>query len=253
MEEVQNEMRANRGKKEVMRDMRAMEKMARHNQLERHSNQLVPQAPNGMPPSGSNLRKLNGLGSGGEAGLARVIGKGRRRKAAAAEPESESSDGEMEGGRKYMGKMLAKHLEETHGGRYMRKFMKGMGMSGGGGIEVEHAMMSPAPPVRGGRGGQNVPPGGVAPRAYGSAPQAPVSFERNSVGMGMTCSSNAGSGKLQITHDDDMAGAGKLSITHGEGKPKRTNARGQMISKLMKEKGMTLPEASRYLKEHGSC
>jgi hypothetical protein len=247
MEEIQNEMRANRGKKEALRDVRAMEKMARHNQLERHSNQLIPKDPHGMPPSGSNLRKLNGLGSGGEAGLARVIGKGRRRKAAAAEPESESSDEEMEGGRKYMGKMLAKHLQETHGGRYMKKFMKGMG-----GIQVEHAQMAPAA-AHTASGGQDVPPGGIAPRAYGNAPQAPASFQRNTVGMGMTCSTNVGSGKLKITHSDEMAGAGKLSIQHGEGKPKRTNARGQMISKLMKEKGMTLPEASRYLKEHGSA
>jgi hypothetical protein len=29
--------------------------------------------------------------------------------------------------------------------------------------------------------------------------------------------------------------------------------RGAMISKLMKEKGMTLPQASKYLKEHGSA
>lgn len=237
-------MRANRGKKEALRDVRAMEKMARHNQLERYSNQLVPKDPHGMPPSGSNLRKLNGLGSGGEAGLARVIGKGRR-KAAAKEPESESSDEEIEGGRKYMGKMLAKHLMETHGGRYMKKFMKGMG-----GIQVEHAMMSPAAAGQAGAavGGQDVPPGGIAPRAYGNVPQAPASFQRNTVGMGM-----AGSGKLSIQHGEGMAGAGKLTITHGEGKPKRTNARGQMISKLMKERGMTLPEASRYLKEHGSA
>ena len=241
MEEIQNEMRANRGKKEAMRDVRAIEKMARHNQLSRHSNQLVPSDPNGMPPSGSNLRKLNGLGSGGEAGLARVVGKGKRNVAKKCE-DSDSSDEEMEGGRKYMGKMLAKHLMEQHGGRYMKKFMKGMG-----GIQVEHAMMAPAL-AHTASGGQDVPPGGMAPRAYGNAPQAPASFQRNTVGMGM-----AGSGKLKITHDGEMAGAGKLKITHGGEKPKRTNARGQMISKLMKEHGMSLPEASRYIKEHGSA
>jgi hypothetical protein len=246
MEEFQNEMRMNRSKKESMRDTRALEKMERHNQLDRYSNQLVPKDPHGMPPSGSNLRKLNGLGSGGEAGLARVIGKGRRK---AKMVEEDSSDEELEGGRKFMGKMLAKHLMDQHGEAYLKKFAKGL-MKGGAGIEVGHSFMSPAAAGQRGSalGGQDVPPGGLAPQSYGNPPQAPASFQRNTVGMGM-----AGAGKLTITHGMGMAGAGKLTIAHGEGKPKRSNARGQMISKLMKEKGMTLPEASRYLKDHGAA
>jgi hypothetical protein len=32
---------------------------------------------------------------------------------------------------------------------------------------------------------------------------------------------------------------------------KKSSQRGQMISKLMKEQGMTLGEASKHLKEHG--
>lgn len=242
-------MRMNRRKKEAMRDVRALEKMERHNQLDRYSNQLIPKDPHGMPPSGSNLRKISGLGSGGEAGLARIIGKGKR-KVKMAEPESDTSDEEMEGGRKFMGKMLAKHLMDSHGEKYLKKFAKGLMKGGGGGIEVGHSFMTPAAAGERGAalGGQDVPPGGVAPQAYGNPPQAPASFQRNTVGMGM-----AGAGELKITHSGGRRGAGELKITHsGEGKPKRSNARGQMISKLMKEKGMTLPEASRYLKEHSA-
>ena len=266
MEEIQNEMRVNQSAKNSMRNVRAMERMAQRKNYTKYDPSLEPLDPSGMPPSGSNLKKLNGLGKGGanEAGMQRVIGAGRKKKCGGYVPgsnrinnaagggkgdESESSDEEMEGGRKYMGKMLAKHLTEMHGGRYMQKFLKGMG-----GIEVGHAPQSIQP----GAGGQNVPPGGRAAVAYGNPPQAPASFKRNTVGMGKASDAPAsGCGKLQITH-----GAGKLEISHGgaapydskaaicgDGKPKRTNARGQMIAKMMREHGVSLAEASRMLKQ----
>ena len=228
-------MRMNRRSKEALRDSRALEKMERHSQLDRYSNQLIPSDPSGLP------HKMRG---GGDAGLARIVGKGRRKMK--KEEEEMSSDEELEGGRKFMGKMLAKHLMDQHGEKYLKKFAKGL-MRGGAGIDVEHSFMSPAGVGERGSalGGQDVPPGGVAPQAYGSPPQAPASFQRNTVGMGM----------LHIKHEGGAMpkGAGKLEITHGGAKPKRSNARGQMISKLMKEKGMSLPEASRFLKEHGSA
>ena len=263
MEEIQNEMRVNQSAKNAMRDVRAIERMAQRKNYTKHNPALMPLNPDGMPPSGSNMKKLNGLGKGGanEAGLQRVIGNGKKRggyvpgsnrlnnAAGGKGEESDSSDEELEGGRKYMGKMLAKHLEEMHGGRYLKKFLKGMG-----GIEVGHAGMLPASVGEAGAalGGQDVPPGGVAPVAYGNPPQAPASFKRNSVGLGKAADAAAcGSGKLSITH-----GAGKLSITHGGaaaaegcGKPKRTNARGQMIAKMMREHGISLAEASRLLKQ----
>ena len=103
------------------------------------------------------------------------------------------------------------------------------------GIQVSHAMMSPAQAGLAGQalGGQDVPPGGVAPVAYGNAPQAPSSFKRNTVG-GMVR-------KAPATAPAAMKGTGARS------------ARGQAIAKLMREKNMTLPEASRYLKQHGSA
>lgn len=91
-----------------------------------------------------------------------------------------------------------------------------------------------------------------------------------------------GRGKLHITHGGASVGAGKLHITHGGGtpdydttelmavgarrnrggarevgaaKPRRSNpgakARGALVSKLMREKGMSLGEASKHIKTHG--
>jgi hypothetical protein len=262
MEEIQNEMRYTQGAKNAMRDVRAMERMAQRKNYTKHDPSLHPQDPHGMPPSGSNLKKLNGLGKGGvnEAGMQRVIGSGRKKRGGyvpdsnrinnaaggGKAEESDSSDEEMEGGRKYMGKMLAKHLSEIHGGRYLKKFLKGMG-----GIEVAHAQQSPALAGEAGAalGGQDVPPGGVAAVAYGNPPQAPASFKRNTVGMGRAADAPAtGRGKLTITHGGAHAMAPACDMV-GAAKPKRTNARGQAIAKLMREHHISLAEASRMLKQ----
>ncbi len=208
------------------------------------------------------------------------------------------------------------------------------------GLEVTHAMMSP---VRAGlagqaNGGQDVPPGGIAPRAYGSAPQAPASFARNSVMLGaqpVLPSAQVGTGRRgrprKVKGGMDLAPEGyvltrdpsiqarkvvpvkpevkrtrygsppreqtivtasfadsppkvpkkgirapasppreqmikpkssppkvpKKGIKGGRVAPagagKKSSVRGQMISKIMKEKGMTLGQASKYLKENGSA
>lgn len=265
MEEIQNEMRVNQSAKNAMRDVRAMERMAQRKNYTKFDPSLKPQDPTGMPPSGSNLKKLNGLGKGGanEAGLQRVIGAGRKKKGGYVPgsnainnaagggkgAESDSSDEEMEGGRKNMGKMLAKHLMEMHGGRYFQKFMKGMG-----GISVVHAQQSPALMGEAGSalGGQDVPPGGVAAVAYGNPPQAPASFKRNTVGEG----AGKGGAHAMAPHCPQPTGAGKLTITHGEGATGgrrktagRINPRGQLIAKLMREHNISLGEASRMLKQ----
>ena len=214
MEEIQNEMRMNRSKKEAKRDMRAVEKMARHNQIEKYDNGLVGTDPHGLPHGG------------GDAGLARVVGRGRKAKAAVPalvvkECESSDTDEEVRGGARKAGEMLKEHLMKLHGKKYVKHFY------GSGGIEVGHAAAV-----------SEVPPGGLAPVAYGNVPQAPASFRRNAVGEGMSMDKKVkGAG---------MADAGMV----GSGKPKRTNARAQKIGALMRSKKMTLAEASRYLKEH---
>jgi hypothetical protein len=108
------------------------------------------------------------------------------------------------------GRMLRKHIDELHGGRYVHHFMRGFGMSGGmntGAYEGEGKMT-----------------GGAAPdaRMVGGITAGPGFYEA--------------SGK-------------KPKRIVGAGDPRRK--RGAAISKLMKEKGLTLGEASKHIKEHG--
>jgi len=265
MEEIQNEMRANSGKKFALARARAGEKAAKHPQL-MDNNQLEPTDEKGMPSGGAN-----------DAGLRRLIGrkKGGAKKAPelmVKEMDSEASSGEEEGGARHQGRMLAEHLAKLHGGGYAKRFLRGMTRHGGAkaidqpmGREVVHAVADMA----------QVPPGGRPALAYGSAPQAPASFARNTVGMGMPEPSvkaakmrAKGAGVLRIEHggmkggsNGRMIGAGvettstnlpSAQIGNGMSGGKRA-ARGAAISKLMKEHGMTLGEASRHLKEHGSA
>jgi hypothetical protein len=260
MEQVQNDLRRSQGAKNELAERRAIERSMQRPQLMEYNNEPVPTEPQPR--------------SGGAAGLARVIGAGRKKKMAMKmekEVEAESED-EMHGGAYKQGKMLGEHIKKLHGEGFLGDLVKGIaslfgmgaagagmagagmagagraggGMAGGKTYQVAHAKMSPAMDGLAGQalGGQDVPPGGVAPVAYGNVPQAPKSFERNSVGMGRAGGGMAGAGTLKITHSGEgMAG--------GEKKKKAPTARGLMVSRLMKEKGMSLGEASRYIKEHG--
>lgn len=51
---------------------------------------------------------------------------------------------------------------------------------------------------------------------------------------------------------EDLKGGSKKRKRRKAGASDKRRSRGQMISKLMKEKGMSLGEASKYIKEHGS-
>jgi hypothetical protein len=253
MEEVQNEMRMNSGKKYSMALARAGEKAAKHPQL-MDSNMIVPTDPKGMP-------------SGNEAGLRRVIG---RKKGGAKAPElkvsevechsSDSSD-EEEGGARHQGRLLAEHLAKMHGAGFAKRFLRGAVRHGGAkqietpmGNEVVHAVSDMG----------QVPPGGRPAMAYGSPPQAPPSFARNTVGMGMPePSAKAAAMRAKAMKGGSngrIVGAGlnttstnlpSAQIGNGMAGGKRA-ARGAAISKLMKEHGMSLGEASRHLKEHGA-
>jgi len=298
MEEVQNTMRATQGRKLALRDARALERFAKHPQLA-DSNFIVPMDPDhGIGEDGAPipLSQLKGSGmSGGEAGLQRIIGKGKGKKMMM----EGASNGMMEGGAMHEGKMFGKQMKDTHGkdssakflesavgkdlmmkmgtmkgGAFSKEFRKGFMEAmkdedealsysakrgkgkdmmygetpGGDGLEVSHArMMSSRFGNRGAAlSGQDVPVGGLAPVAYGNAPQAPASFQRNSVGMGRAAAMK-GMGKLEIEvkHGDEMMEGGAMK------KKRQPSARNIAISKLMRGKGMTLAEASRYIKEHG--
>jgi len=269
MEQRQYANRVAASAKRDLAEARALELEAKHPQISFYDNQ---------PEHTEQFEARHG--SGGEAGLARVIGKGKRKSKKAVQHEqmkeeammaSEEEDEKYDGGAR-QGRMLARHMRQMYGGAFMNDFMKGYGsLSGGGGYQVAHApMMSSNFGERGAAlGGQDVPTGGITPIAYGNPPQAPASFERNTVGMGRAGGGRAGGGRsgggaaggamcgkgqLTISHGEGMVGKGQLSITHGEGKKKRApSQRNQMIAKLMKEKGMTLGEASKHLKQHGSA
>lgn len=264
MEQIQNEMRMNQGKKNAMANLRAVERQRKMPQ-NMMSTELEPSS------------KM----SGGAAGLARVVGTGRKR-GGAKRAESVSSMSSGEGGARHMGKMMYEHLAKLHGQGYADKFMGVGGAAPRGlppmGVEVLHARMSPARVglPGSGLGGQDVPPGGVAPVAYGSAPQAPAQFQRNSVDVGsqgLLPNAQVGSGRRKaakaaasVHHTlNDMDSAGGKAVLGVRGvypsvapaaattvvKGGARAVRGAAISKLMREKGMSLPEASKYLKEHG--
>jgi hypothetical protein len=184
------------------------------------------------------------LKGGNEAGLRRVIGKGKAKKGGAkpvifcakggAKHEGSDSESDEEtGGARLAGRMLKEHIEKLHGGRYAQRFLKGAGLVGAefgrpSGREVAHAVMTG--PVAGrARGGENLVPGAVAPVALGNAPQAPASFKRNTIEM-----ARAG----------DMTGAGMS----GAGMSKRQE-RGRQIAQIMREHRVSLAEASRMLKQ----
>lgn len=337
MEEILNTMRATQAKKDAMAKSRAME-------MQMKAPQLIDS--NLLQPTTDGVIHGKGVG-GGEAGLKRVIGRGRPKKVVG------ESNGVMEGGSKNakdMGAKIAKQLKSLHGKEFAEDFHQGimdelsggmmLGMPGHGvmkgrgkkmagcggpisappsGLEVSHAFMSPVQEGQPGSatGGQDVPPGGLVPFAYGNVPQAPSSFKRNTVGMGkpagagrpvgaaMCGSGMCGSGMCggamdseQMTkklsqvvarkkggamcdgamcggvvskkgREDEKLGmevsmlkkkmkggvsckgcASCKGVDECRGAGKKTSERGQMIAKLMKGSGMTLGQASKYLKEN---
>lgn len=71
-----------------------------------------------------------------------------------------------------------------------------------------------------------------------------------------TLATMKGKGKLLIQHlphgegEEMIVGGGKKKAKKAVAATDKRRVRGQMVSKLMKEHGMTLAEASRYIKEH---
>lgn len=234
-------------------------------------------------PLVSQIAGMFGLGKGKKKSAAKAEMSGS---------DSDSDEGKMTGGASHQGKMLGEHLMKLHGGGFFDDFAKGFmsvikpaaaiasmfpgtvgtvgrvasGILGNGAPPrgrgrprkmcggnaphsstanaIGHAMLGSIDGLKpgGGLGGQDVPPNGIAPVGYGNPPQAPASFKRNTVGMGRPRKTLGADGH-------GMAPAPKMS---GAGSGARS-ARGQMISKIMRERGLTLGQASKYLKEHGSA
>jgi hypothetical protein len=260
----------------LMAEARALELEAKHPQLTMFSP---------SPPDTLHLPKTGG----GDAGLARVIGHGKRKSKMEKEEPSDDeisvdslSDVEyvgkgMSGGAKHQGVELGKHILQMHGKGFFDDFAKGFmsvikpiasvasfipgpigaiakgvsALSGGGNSETAHAMMAHPVATPRGAAGSDVPKGALAPIAFGNSPQAPASFKRNAVGMGRAGGGRAGgaaagAGNLHIVHEGSGS-AGGASLAGGAAKK-----RGECIKIIMAHKKVSLPEASKLLKQEMS-
>ena len=138
------------------------------------------------------------------------------------EAESESDDEEsMEAGR-----MLRSHIEELHGGAYLRSFMKGMG------------------------GAMGLSSGGLRSGGLRSGGVNTGRYEGEGMMSGGS-SHMVGGASFNVSgpgYEAASGGAAPAKGIVGAGDPRRK--RGALVSKLMKEKGMSLGEASKYIKAH---
>ena len=179
-----------------------------------------------------------GAGATPSMGLSTKRGgrKGKAMKSGEEMTETESDEDDVMG----MGRALAEHLQKLHGKGFYDEFRKGFegvvrpiggaetGATKGEGSGTKKGQMRK-----------------TARKAFEPAQEAMTEME--------------GDGKLRIQHLPH--GEGEELITGGrKKKTKRApasasdarRARGAMVSKLMREKGMTLGEASKFIKEHGS-
>jgi len=117
----------------------------------------------------------------------------------------------------------------------------GAGMAGGGedGMFTERQLMGLARAV-----GSGKPLGRTHAKMMGDIKGAGFfdDFQKGFLGMGMGGGSDS---------EDEVAVVGGRKTRAKAGPSDARRRRGAMVSKLMKEKGMSLGEASKYIKEHG--
>jgi hypothetical protein len=219
---------------------------------------------------------------GGEAGLRRLVGQGkahavlnRNRKVPNRPAEANTLRKDADELRDHaveQGRRLAQELHKIRGGAYMANFMSGMGK-----LEITHGdeMESESEEEMVGNGKLTVMHGGVGvlpdiQPGYGNPAQAPQSFIRNQVGLGKSQKKHLGLARKvaddkmeakEMKKEAELEGMGRrktmenvravAQAVDGAGKVDKRKARGAAIGKLMREKGMSLAEASRHIKEHG--
>lgn len=238
-------------------------------------------------PANEIAKKVKG---GISARLAKVAGKkggtnGRmNRKQVEDLMAAHEKDGKLDGGaflHSLMKTMGADELKRMYGSDEegsgkpmdavaMVKGRKKKAMVGGAGMYADTAPRQNAPrAAHVPASGATVAPGAVAPISSGSAPYAPANFERNTVGMGM-CGGRKKRGGMQAPTEEAaprpttppkqikknelpeviappaLKMKGKKPTVKGGAR----SVRGQKIAKLMKGMGMSLGEASKYLKEN---
>jgi hypothetical protein len=199
--------------------------------------------------------------------------------------EASSSDGE-DADAKEEGRKFARHLMEAQGADFLKKFHEGlmefceenMELERGRGVlRIEHGVEGGriVPPGKCMTGGRVIPPGGISAKAYGNPPQAPASFERNGVMLDVAAEQSAPVRRGRGKRDDGavsqtvsprglsgkaMPGTGPGAVPLPLAEPptipimrggKRSD-RANMVSFLMKQKGMSLGEASKHIKAKGA-
>jgi hypothetical protein len=161
-----------------------------------------------------------------ENGLSEVRGGAVRRVVGAGMKKKKKSGEAFEGG-----KLLSRHLIQLHGAGWWDDFKSGF-----------NSVISPIAGVA-----KTVLPfvapgvGSLASSAIGALGYGRHRHSDEESESDEECEGGARTGAYE--------GQGKLTITHG-GK-KRTNKRAAIVKKVMKSKGLSMIEASKYVKEHG--
>ena len=168
----------------------------------------------------------------------RVVGAGKK-SLTESEYEMNHPYSKMAGGRRHKkksseaydgGKLLSRHLIQLHGAGWWDDFKSGF-----------NSVVAPIAGVA-----KTVLPfvapgvGSLASAGLGAFGYGRHSGEESE--SDEECEGGARTGAYE--------GQGKLTITHG-GKKKRSNKRAEVVKKVMKSKGLSMIEASKYVKEHG--
>lgn len=212
MQQLQDKMEMTRPRLGKMADARAMELLAQHPQTLAPrvgpASEVAQEVRGGMS---ARLARVAGVKKGGTNGRmeSRMFGSGKSDRAVVEElMASHEKDGKLQGG--FLGALLGAVVpsllgklfgDGMSGGAMCGSAMCGEGapvdptvlkkartkkaMTGGAGMYAETAKRQNAPAsARVPASGATVAPGAVAPFSEMGAPEAPVSFRRNTVGMG---------------------------------------------------------------------
>lgn len=172
---------------------------------------------------------------------------GRTRKMAPKAEEPHEAEG--------YGRQLMEHIHKLHGGAYGTAFMKGMGAYGNAHVPSTPVKFSSTVPEKAAamKGKGRMVGAGVLKIEHGGEEMEGCGPMKSMTGKGRM----VGAGVLQLTHgeesasDEEMEGGLLTGRFEGEGKPNKRSARAAIVCKVMKEKGLGMAAASKFVKEHG--
>jgi len=225
---------------ERMNPVQPLKKTAR-----RGRTSLVLDAPEYVG-SGRGTSPLVGRGATPSIGLSQFRG-GARRKPRSESPSEDLSGGAIIGAGKGaspcdMGKALSVHIHKLHGAGFFDDFKKGF-------LSVVRpvagiAAMMPGPVGAVGKVASSLM-GGVGGPGY------------EAVSGGVRTGRYEGKGKLLIQHlpegegEEIMAGGARKKTRRPAGPDDGRKKRAMVVKKVMAEKGLSMIEASKYVKAHG--